>query len=218
MVKGAQIRYSTAELAWIKRNCVWPRRKAHAKFCKFFGRNDVTLDNFKALCTRKGWKTGRNGCYEKGAVPLNKGKKCEPGKGGNSPNAKRTQFKKGGRSGRALEVYKPVGTERITKDGYIERKVNDSFPLQARWRAVHLVRWEEKHGKIPKRHCLKCLDGNKGNTDPANWELIPRAALPFLNGHRGYNYDEMPADLRPAALALARVKAGKSALKRSVMS
>jgi hypothetical protein len=170
----------------------------------------VTPELFKALCTRKGWKTGRDGRIKKGTEAWNAGMKMPPGKGGNHPNARKTHFKPGVRQGIATKLYKPVGTERVSKDGYLERKIHDGLPLQSRWRAVHLLRWEEQNGKLPKGMCLKCLDGDLRNTDPANWIAIPRGMLPFLNGHRGHDYNEMPAELKPAVLALARLKHAKS--------
>lgn len=76
-----------------------------------------------------------------------------------------------------MENYKPIGTERISKDGYLERKIHDGMPFQSRWRAVHIVRWEEINGPLPKGHALVFRDGNKANTDPSNMELISRADL-----------------------------------------
>lgn len=210
MTKGATIYYSRSELAWIKQHRTLPRREAYRQFCERFHRGDVNLQNYKALCKRKGWLTGRTGQITKGAEPWNRGIKCLPGKGGNHPNVRRTQFKAGVRQGVATKLYKPIGTERLSKDGYLERKIHDGMPMQSRWRAVHLIRWEEQHGKLPKGHCLKCLDDNLQNTDPANWVAIPRGTLPFLNGHRGYNYKEMPSELKPAVLALAKLKHAKS--------
>jgi HNH endonuclease len=216
MTKGRRTHYSEAELAWIHRNRALPRKEAHRRYCEKFGRKDVSLNNYNALCKRKGWFTGRDGRIAEGTSPWNKGEKCAPGKGGNHPNAKKTQFKPGTRQGVATKLYKPIGTERVSKDGYLERKVNDGMPLQARWRAVHLVRWEEVNGPLPRGMCMKCLDGDRGNTDPDNWVAIPRGALPFLNGHRGHNYEETPHELKPAVLALARLKHAKSkAAKRN---
>lgn len=37
------------------------------------------------------------------------------------------------------------------------------------------VRWEEKHGKIPPNHMLRCIDGNRLNTDPSNWYLVSQS-------------------------------------------
>lgn len=164
----------------------------------------MSLDNFKHLCTRKGWTTGRNGQFTKGIIPHNAGKRMPF-----NANSARTQFKKGNRTGRANENYKPIGSERMTRDGYIERKIHDGLPLQSRWRAVHLIEWEAVHGPLPKGHCLKCLDGDKRNTDPSNWTLLSRGLLPFLNGHRGHNYDQAPPELKPAILALAKLKRAK---------
>ena len=208
-MKGAAIHYTAKELAWIKRQCTTPRRVAHAKFCRIFGRPEVSLDHFKSLCTRKGWGTGRTGYFAKGQVPHNLGKTMPF-----NANSARTQFKKGNRTGRANENYKPIGTERLTKDGYLERKIHDGLPLQSRWRAVHLIQWEAVHGPLPKGHCLKCLNGDKRNTDPSNWTLMSRGLLPFLNGHRGPNYDQAAAEVKPAILSLAKLKRAMFDAKR----
>lgn len=215
MPRGKATRYTEAELAWIERHRTLPRAVAHRLFCEAFGRGDVNPANFNALCKRKGWLTGRTGRIEKGSEPWNTGKKMPPGKGGNHPNARKTQFTPGVRRGAATRLYKPIGTERLSKEGYLERKVHDGMPLQARWRAVHLIRWEEVHGPVPEGMCLKCLDGDRRNTDPANWTAVSRGVLPFLNGHRGHSYEETPDGLKPAVLALARLKhANSTALKK----
>lgn len=200
--RGHQIVYAAVELAWIKAHRAMARRAAHALFCTTFRRPDITLDNIKALCTREGWKTGRTGCFPKGHVPENKGKQ-QP----YNANSARTQFQKGGRTGRANQVYKPIGTERVTVDGYIERKIHNGLPMQSRWRAVPLLNWEALHGPLPKHHCLKCLSDNRANADPANWQLIHRALLQQLNHHaRTLDYDDAPPELKPVMLTLAKLK------------
>lgn len=200
------IPYSAVELAWISKNAQRPRREAHAEFISLFGRGDVSPDNFNSLCKRKGWMTGRTGRFAKGQASPNKGKVCPPGKGGRHPNAQKTQFTKGSRSGRAEALYRPVGTERVSREGYLERKIHDGMPLHSRWRGVHLIRWEERHGRVPQDHCLKCRDGNRQNTDPDNWACIPRAMLPYLNGWRGFDYEAAPAALRPTILTIAELR------------
>ena len=92
-----------------------------------------------------------------------------------------TQFKKGVRQGVAVRLYKPIGTERISKDGYLERKVNDGLPLQARWRAVHLVVWEALHGPVPAGHAVAFKNGDRTDIRPENLELIHRRALMARN-------------------------------------
>ena len=205
-MKGSWISYSLAELGWIEAHKELPRKEAHALFVAEFNRDDVAFDNFKALCSRRGWRTGRTGRIERGNIPFNKGKACEPGKGGRHPNSMKTQFPKGGRRGRAAENYKPIGSERISKDGYIERKVNDGLPLQARWKAVHRINWEAVHGPLPAGMFLKCLDGNRANTDASNWEALPRGAQPYLNGHRGFDYEAAAPEVRPSIIAVAKVR------------
>lgn len=200
-MKGHPLSYSAEELAWIKANSVLPRREAHAGFCARFDRTDVTLGAFKSLCKRNGWLTGRDGRYPSGSVPANKGKKMPF-----NANSARTQFKKGQRGGVALEKYKPIGTERLSKDGYVERKIHDGLPLQSRWRAVHLVNWEAIHGPLPAGHFLKCLDGDRTNCEPSNWELLPRSMLPYLQGFRGIDYDAAEPEVKPTVLAIAKVR------------
>ncbi|OWU77620.1 HNH endonuclease [Marinibacterium profundimaris] len=206
-MKGRWIEYSKAELAWIQSNATRPRREAHAEFQQRFGRADVSLANFNSLCKRKGWMTGRTGQYDKGRTPENKGKKCAPGTGGLHPNARKTQFKKGQKP----HSYRGAGHERICpKDGYIIMIVDEPNPWTgAATRPVHKHRylWEKANGPIPRDHVLKCLDGDKTNTDPSNWEAIPMALLPRLSGGRWYKpYDAYEPEIRPTVLATAKLE------------
>ena len=208
-MKGRQIVYTCEELAFIESVSKWPRDEAHAAFCQQFRRDDVTLQNFHALCKRKGWFTGRTGCFVKGHEPSNKGKPCPPGTGGRHPNARKTQFQKGGRTGKAALNYQPIGTERVTEDGYRERKIHDGLPMQSRWQLVQRIEWEAANGPIPEGHALKCLDGNRMNTDPSNWEAIPRGVLARLNGGRHKKrlaYDQAEPELKPTVMAIAKLE------------
>lgn len=200
MAKGKRIDWTAEELAWIEARKHLPRALLHLGFQITFDRYEVSRQAITALCKRKGWLTGRDGRFEKGAVPVNKGRK-----GYIAPGCEKGWFRKG-RDPKLARNYQPIGTERVSKDGYIERKIHDGLPLQSRWRAVHLVRWEEVNGPLPDGHALKCLDGDKSNTDPDNWTAIPRGMLPRLNGRwNGLRYDDAPAELRPVILAAARL-------------
>lgn len=201
-MKGRPIPYDADELAWIEAHRDWPRDQLHAGFVARFDRTDVSLENLKRLCVRKGWRTGRTGQFEKGQTPPNKGRK-----GFYPPGSEKGWFKPGTRRGIANVKYQPIGTERISKDGYRERKLHDGVPMQSRWRAVHLIEWEALHGPLPADHCLKCLDGDRSNADPENWVAIPRAMLPKLNARwRGVPYDSAPDDLKPTLMAIARLQ------------
>ncbi len=199
-MRGRPVSYSADELAWLEENGDWRRRDLHRIFVVLFDRRDVTLDQIKALCTRKGWKTGRTGCFEKGSVPANKGRKMPF-----NPNCARTQFKKGQRP----HTYKGAGHERIDDDGYLWLIVAETNPhTGAATRPVmkHKWLWEQKNGPVPEGHCLKAIDGNRQNTDPDNWIAIPRALLPRLAGRWHEPYDSAPAELKPTLLAIAKVE------------
>jgi len=87
-----------------------------------------------------------------GATPWNKGVK---GSTGLHDNCKRTQFKPGRRPEESHN-YAPIGTLRLSKDGYLERKFTDDthLPAPRRWVAVHRQVWEAAHGAIPAGHIV----------------------------------------------------------------
>ena len=202
-MKGVRIPYSAKELAWIKRHCTKPRREAHARFCAKFGR-DVSLKAYNALCKRKGWLTGRTGQIAPGSKPWNKGQKMPY-----NPNTAKTQFKKG----QIPPNAKPLGHERISKDGYVEINIAERNPhtgYDRRYVLKHRHLWEKENGPVPAGMCLKSMDGNRQNTDPSNWALIPRGALPFMNGHRGHNYEAAEPEVKPAILTLDKLKHTRS--------
>ena len=101
--------------------------------------------------------------YKKGSVPFNKGKQmskstyrsCAP-----------TMFKKG----QVPKNHKPLGSLRVTKDGYFEIKVTEPN----KWQAYHRLMWEETFGPIPKGGVVRFVTNNKMNVHPFNLELIDR--------------------------------------------
>ncbi len=200
-MKGRQIRYSEDELRWIKAHCTDVRRDAHAKFVELFGREDVSLVSFHALCKRKGWKTGRTGQFNAGQQSWNKGKKMP-----HNANSAATQFKKGNVAPNTV----PLWTEREGKDGYIEMKVPLPNPFakgqKTRFMHKHRYLWEKENGPVGEGQALKCLDGDRTNCDPPNWVSIPRAMLPRLNSRFGRNYDAAPAEIKPTIMAVTHLE------------
>ena len=199
-MKGRAIPYSVEELAWVAERQEMPRRDLWQDFRTEWGRWDVSFENFKAMCTRKGFRTRRDGRFRKGTVPPNAGRKgyCPPG-------SEKGHFRKGGEP----HNTKWLGHERISKDGYVEVSVAETNPHTGygrRYVQKHRWLWEKANGPVPEGHCLKSLDGDKTNTDPANWIAIPRAMMPRLNGRFGRNYDSAPAELKPLILATVRLE------------
>lgn len=204
-MKGRWIQYSDAELAWLEANRTMVISDYHRAFVERFGRDDVSAVNLHSLRKRRGWRTGRTGQFPKGIVPANKGKKCLPGKGGRHPNARATQFRKGN----LPHNTKYAGHERLSGDGYIEISVDETNPhtgYERRYVLKHRWLWEKENGPVPDGMVLKCRDGNRQNTAPSNWELIPRALLPRLSGRFGRDYETAPAVLKPTIMAIAKLE------------
>lgn len=118
--------------------------------------------------------SGRTGHFSAGHVPANKGTRGVYNIGGNI-----TSFQKG----QVAHNYKPIGYERVDRDGYLLVKVQDDGPWHKRWRAKHRVVWEEVYGEIPKDNCLIFLDQNKQNVSLENLRLISKAQLSRMNQH-----------------------------------
>jgi hypothetical protein len=132
---------------------------------------------------RRGDAVGAPFRFPKGHVPANKGLRR---KGWAPGRMAETQFKPGVRQGVAVKLYKPIGTERVSKDGYRERKVNDDLPLQRRWRAVHLIVWEAANGPVPKGHAIIFKNGDKTDIRLENLLCISRADNMRRNSYHRY--------------------------------
>lgn len=203
-MKGRAIAYSAEEIEWLEANRLMVISDYHRGFCEAFDRSDVSAANLHSLRKRKGWKTGRTGCFEKGQSPHNKGKPHPP-----RGRSAQTQFRKGATPAN----IRPLWSERTGKDGYIEMKVPLKNPYtghSTRFMHKHRYLWEKTNGPLPRGMVLKCLDGDIRNTDPANWEAIPRALLPRLAGgnrhHRKLAYADAAPEVRPALIGIAKVE------------
>lgn len=117
---------------------------------------------------------------------------------------------KTGRTGYMKPGYKVnfrgVGAERIGADGrpWIIIEKRDPW-LDSPRSSVHKHKWlwEQKNGPTPEGMVLKCLDGNKLNSDPENWEAVPKSLVPHLIGMR--RYDAAPAELKSSIMANAKL-------------
>jgi hypothetical protein len=96
--------------------------------------------------------------FKPGQTPWNKGINFDSG-----GRSHETRFKKGHMSGAAQHNYVPIGTLRISKDGYLERKMTDdqSLPTTRRWTPVHRLVWQAAHGPIPDGHIVVFRRGMK---------------------------------------------------------
>lgn len=132
----------------------------------------ITPKQIQRYKKNHGLKSNISTTFKKGSIPANKGTKGLYNVGGN-----RTSFK----PVQKASNYKPVGSERIDRDGYVLIKVQDEGPWHKRWRPKHIVVWEKVNGPVPKGHCLIFLDRNKQNISLENLQLIKRSQLVRLN-------------------------------------
>ena len=122
-------------------------------------------------------KSGLRGQFKKGNVAHNKGKKqIEYMSQESIERTKETRFKKGNKP----KNYRPIGSERITKDGYIEVKVSDPN----KWETKNKIIYKQYFGDIPKGHKVIYADGNKLNNDINNLILVSDNEELIMNRHK----------------------------------
>ena len=118
--------------------------------------------------------------FKKGQTPPNKGKKMPKDV---YEKVKGKMFKKGN----ICQNKKPLGSIRITKDGYMEIKTSEPNL----WEHYHRLMWEETFGTIPDGKIVRFVTKDKLNVHPFNLELIDRA-----DNMKKNSIHAMPEDLR----------------------
>lgn len=149
----------------------------NATLGRIFRRSTLSIKNqatSRGLLKSEAYMATKPGCFKPGLTPWNKGTHFSP------PGSERTRFKKGQKS----STWLPIGSERVTKDGYLERKMTDTGYPPRDWVAVSHIEWEKHNGRpVPKGHAVIFRDGDKRNFTPANLELISRAELMRRNSY-----------------------------------
>lgn len=134
---------------------------------------EISINQIKTYIHNHKLNTGRTGQFVKGQVPQNKGKKMPQDV---YERCKGTMFKKGN----VPPQHRPVGSERITRDGYVEIKIAEPRT----WVLKHRYIWEQENGKIPKGHIVIFRDNDRTNIVLENLILIPRSINSVIN-HSG---------------------------------
>lgn len=134
-VEAVRTRYADEKTEHIARDLGRPLgqvyRKAHSLGLK---KSEAYLVSPAASRLRRGDQVGKAFRFEKGIVPWNKGTHFESG--GRSVE---TRFKKGSKPGNWL----PIGSERLSKEGYLQRKLTDTGYPPRDWVPVHHILWRE---------------------------------------------------------------------------
>lgn len=177
-----QFRYTDEMKQFIyDNNHLTPAKQLAEMFNARFG-TDRTAQNMKTFRHNHKLNSGLTGRYGKGHVSANKGKKWDEflSKGAQE-NCRKTCFKKG----HIPYNRKPVGYERLTRDGFIEVKVSDIHHGDGLWykdwKLKQRLIWEEAHGPIPEKHMIIFLDGDKSNFDIDNLACVSMSENARLN-------------------------------------
>lgn len=181
--------YTTSEIEYLGE--ITPGRTNKEITEMFNQKFNLDLSKKAISATRKRFRflTGSNGQFEKGRIPINKGKK-KYWKGGEE-----TQFKVGHRP----HNWVPIGSERITKDGYVQIKIQEG-KFQKNWKGKHILIWEEHNGPVPEGHNVIFGDGDKRNFDLNNLILVSKKQMLGLNRN---NLIQKDAELTRIGIVIA---------------
>lgn len=162
---------------------------------------NITSRTIKSYKANNKLNSGLTGKFRKGQTPHNKGKKMPKEV---YEKVKHTMFAKGN----VPPNHRPVGSERISKDGYIEVKVAEPN----KWRLKQRVVYEETKGKIPEGCPIIFLDGNKRNFDIDNLRCITQSELLYLNCNGLNNSNE----ITETGILMARLDRAKNKKKQEL--
>jgi len=164
-----------------------------------------------ALGVRSGTHGGR---FEPGHESANKGRTWDEFMSPESQERSRaTQFRPGLMPHNG---HQPLGTERVSKDGYVEVKVarrkRDPRSAHDNWVPKHRLVWEQANGRpVPDGSVVVFADHDRGNFDPDNLVLMTLAEHGILSAH-GPGYADRDTCL--AARQCARLTLAISGARR----
>ncbi|CDM88229.1 HNH endonuclease signature motif containing protein [Xenorhabdus bovienii] len=181
----AQFKYTDKMKNWMRIYYGLPVQELTAKFNEHFSVN-YSSKSIHGFRRRLGLRTGRTGQYPKGHISHNAGTKGLMKRNSGS-------FK----SGSSPHNMCPIGTERISKDGYVYIKVDRPNI----WRLKHRMIWEEHHGKLPAGAIVIFKDGNQKNYQIDNLLMVTRRENVILNKF----YPNTPAEYKQTTTYLARI-------------
>lgn len=166
MAKNYCHKYSTEQKDFLRDHV---SGRSYAELTELFNQEfglGLNVGRISSAIKRYGLKNNRDGRFQKGNSAWNKGKK------GMHLNPS-TEFKKGG----VPANHRPVGSERINADGYIEVKIAEPKTWDLKQRIV----WKQEHGSIPEGNVVIFADGNPLNCNLNNLLSVSRAELLILN-------------------------------------
>lgn len=189
------IRYTKEQKDFLyKHNYMTPSKELAEMFNEKF-RTNITSKNIKTFRCNHHLNSGLTGRFEKGHKTFNKGKKWDDYMPIESQKkCKGTTYRKGN----IPHNHRTIGSERITKEGYVEVKIKEPN----KWLLKHRHIYEKEYGKIPDGYNLIFLDGNRQNIDLSNLKLVSKAEDLIMNRNKLFKKNK---DLTNTGTLLARV-------------
>ena len=170
-------RYSEEQKEFIITNNYGKYSKELAEMFNQHFNTNITAKEISYFRRNHKLNSGLTGQFKKGNVAHNKGKKqIEYMSQESIERTKKTRFKIGNKP----KNYRPVGSERITRDGYTEIKVKDPN----KWELKHRLIYKQHYGEIPKGHNVIFADRNIQNFDINNLVLVSKAEMLILNKNK----------------------------------
>ncbi len=158
-----------------------------------------TKGQMKNYYNRNKLNSGLTGRFEKGHEPWTKGKKWADYM---SEEAQERSRKTCYDHAHIPENALPVGSIRMTKDGYLIKKVQERGYQWERWQLLHRLIWEEHNGPIPKGQVLTFKNGDKTDCRLENLALITQEENKSLN--KKHLRSQNP-EITEAAISLGRL-------------
>jgi hypothetical protein len=158
--------------------------------------NRMQIKNFKTHYKVKSGTIG--GQFQKGHKTWNKGRKMDPEV---YKKCAPTMFKKG----KVSVNKKPVGSERVNVDGYVEIKVAEPNKWMLKQRYVYE---QHHHIKLTSNDAIIFLDGNRLNNNIDNLFRMTRSALARFN-QDGLYCDNPEISKAAAQMAMLKTEISK---------
>lgn len=173
-------------------------------FNKRFPEDPITTSQIKAYLNNNDLDTGYRGHFEKGMTPHNIGKKQSEWMDEEAiKKSSVTRFKKGQKP----VNYRPIGSTRVTRDGFVEIKVADPNKWDLRSRVVY----RSVYGEIPRGCVVLHLNGISTDDSPENLKVIKRGELVRLNQQKLFGEN---LEINKSAVMIAQLSHGISEAKR----
>lgn len=133
--------------------------------------------------------------FKKGNISFNKGKKQEEYMTAEGiENSRKTSFKKGN----IPENYKPVGSERLTIDGFLMVKIAEPRT----WKLKNRYLYEKHHNVVLKKtELIRFKDGNKYNFNIDNLEKVSLQENMLLNSKH-----QIPKEIVKTIVLINKIK------------